>query len=296
MTANSITDYLTQLRAALADSDKAIVQDALSDAEEHLNGALENAQTDQSKVSKSEALRVIINEYGTPEEIAEAYREVEIYTRPVLTPAKPSKSGNIFTRFFGVFIDPGAWGALVYLLISLITGLLYFCWAAIGFSTSLFFSLFIIGLPLVVVFLISIRGLALLEGRIVEALLGVRMPRRAVFSPPNKNWRDRLLVLFKDKQGWAMFVYMILQGVLGTIYFTLFVTLIFVALLLIVVPVLSGIGLPIITLNGTLYFIPLKLVPLAVLIGILLATSTMHLAKLIGRWHGRFAKSMLVGD
>ena len=95
MTANSITGYLTQLRAALDGSDAAIIQDALSDAEEHLRSALESVQADQPDTSKGDALQAIIADYGTPEEIAEAYREVEAYTRPIWTSSKSKKKGNI---------------------------------------------------------------------------------------------------------------------------------------------------------------------------------------------------------
>ena len=41
----------------------------------------------------------------------------------------------------------------------------------------------IFGIPLAALIFLSFRGLAWLEGRIVEALLGVRMPRRPVFAP-----------------------------------------------------------------------------------------------------------------
>ena len=296
MTANSITGYLTQLRVALEGSDKAIIQDALSDAEEHLRSALEIMSADQPDTPKAEALQAIIGEYGAPDEIAAAYREIEAYTQPVLAPAKPRKRGNFFARFFGIFIDPSAWGSLVYMLISLITGVLYFCWAFIGVSTLLVFCLFIFGLPLAAFFVISIRGVALIEGRIVEALLGVRMPRRTVFSPADMNWLERLWAQLKDKQTWLMLVYMILQGALGYIYFTLFIFLISAALMLMAVPIMSSFGLPIVIFGDVQYFAPLELLPLTVLVGALLATLTMHLAKLMGKWHGRFAKFMLVGE
>jgi uncharacterized membrane protein len=296
MTANSVTGYLTQLRAALAGSDAAIIQDALSDAEEHLRSALESMMADQPELPENEALQAIIAGYGQPEEIAEAYREVEAYTRPIWVSSEPKKKRNIFARFFGIFIDPQAWGALIYLLLSLITGALYFCWAFIGVSTSLIFSLFIFGLPLAAFFMLSIRGVALFEGRIVEALLGVRMPRRAVFTPANVNWRERLKAQLTDKQTWLILVYMILQGVLGYIYFAVFILLIATALMFVGVPVFSSLGLPIVTINDMHYFAPVELLPVAVLTGILLAAVTMHLAKLIGKCHGRYAKFMLVGE
>lgn len=294
MTANSITGYLTQLRAELENSDTAIIQDALSDAEEHLRTALENEQTAQPDMPKAEALAAIIADYGTPEEIAEAYREVEAYTRPIWTSPEPQKR-NIFARFFGVYLDPRAWGALIYLLLSLITGVLYFSWAFIGVSTSLIFAIFIFGLPLAAFFLLSIRGVALFEGRIVETLLGVRMPRRTVFAPTDLNWRERLWAQLQDKRTWLILIYMFLQGILGYVYFAVFILLIATALTFMAMPVVSSLGLPIMVID-TPYFAPLELLPVAVLFGFLFATVVMHFAKFIGKWHGRYAKFMLVGE
>jgi uncharacterized membrane protein len=43
MMINSIEEYLKELRKEMAGSDRATVQDALSDAEEYLRTALDNA-------------------------------------------------------------------------------------------------------------------------------------------------------------------------------------------------------------------------------------------------------------
>ena len=38
-----------------------------------------------------------------------------------------------------------------------------------------------------------------------------------------------------------------------------------------------------------------ELLPVSVLFDFLLVTATMHLAKIVGKWHGRYAKYMLAG-
>ena len=71
---NGIEKYLSELKEELADSDRATIQDALSDAEEHLTSALAaSAESDPDK-SVSDRLTPIIDEYGLPKEIAGAYR------------------------------------------------------------------------------------------------------------------------------------------------------------------------------------------------------------------------------
>lgn len=297
MMTNTIDAYLVQLRQALTGSDAAIVQDALADAEEHLRTAFASVQETQPELSPEEAVTLIIADYGAPEEIADAYREIEVYTRPTFASQPPRDQRNILSRFFGIFIDPGAWGSLVYLLIAILTGTLYFTWAVWGVSLAIVFGLFVFGLLFAAFFLLSVKGLALIEGRIVEALLGERMPRRAVFSPPNLTWRERLVAQLKDKYTWLAVLYMILQMPLGVIYFSVFITLIVLALMLIIFPILSSqFGFPMASIGGIEYFAPVYTYPLLIIGGILVATITMHLAKFIGSLHGRYAKFLLVGD
>ena len=91
-------------------------------------------------------------------------------------PPRPRKSA--IGRFFGVAADPRAYAALFYMVLSLATGIFYFTWVVTGTSLSAGFAVLIIGIPFVILFLGSVRMLSLLEGRIVEVMLGERMPRR----------------------------------------------------------------------------------------------------------------------
>jgi hypothetical protein len=47
-------------------------------------------------------------------------------------------------------------------------------------------------------------------------------------------------------------------------------------------------------MNDFPYFLPTWSYPLVILAGVLLWTSTMHLVKLVGGLHGRYAKALLV--
>ena len=122
--------------------------------------------------------------------------------------------------------DPRTWGALLFLLFSLITGIFYFTWAITGISLSVGLLVLVIGIPFAGIFILSIRGLALLEGRLVEALLGVRMPHRPIFSNKNPGLWNRFKALISDKYTWFTLAYMILHLPLGVIYFSVFITLV----------------------------------------------------------------------
>jgi hypothetical protein len=293
----SIEAYLNQLREELAGSDRATIQDALSDAEEHLRTALESVCEAQPDVSEAEALPDIVREYGSPEEVAAAYRDIEDRLRPALAQAEHVDRRPFLTRFFGVFADPRAWGALLYMLFSIVTGMLYFTWATMGLSFSLSVMILIIGVPFTVLFLLSVRGIAFVEGRLVEALLGVRMPRRSTFSGKTLGWWERLKPLLFGKRTWLAIVYMLLQLPLGTIYFSIFITLIALSLSLVATIVLGPVlHMPVVHIDGAHYYLPDWLTPLVAIAGVVLMTATMHLAKLVGRLHGGLAKAMLVSD
>jgi hypothetical protein len=309
---NSIEQYLSELKKELAGSDRATVQDALADAEEYLRTALDNAKKG-NPASEAEALAKIIEKYGQPAEIAAAYKEIESRTPPAFSrPARKETKETIaapvaaavvpdtrpfYVRFFTVFGEPRAWGALFFMLFTLGTGIAYFTWAVTGLSVSAGLLVLIVGLPILGLFLLSARGIALLEGRLIEALLGVRMPRRPLFSRKDIGWWQKFKSLFTERQTWTAVIYMILMLPLGIIYFTVFITLIALAFYLITKPITELVwGIPTFVIGDYGYYTPGWLLPFAVIGGILLLFAIMHLAKYVGKMHGLMAKTMLVRE
>jgi hypothetical protein len=288
----SVEEYLRQLKKELAGCDRATIQDALSDAEEYLRNTLAT----RPDLAEADALLPVIEKYGAPDEIAAAYREIESRVPTTLAPARHSGGKSLASRFFGVFADPKAWGALFYLLFfSLFSGIIYFTWAVTGISLSLGLMVLIIGLPFTGLFVLSVHGISLIEGRVVEALLGVRMPRRPIFSGKRLGWWGRFKALISQKHTWLSIVYMILKLPLGIIYFVVFIVLISLSLSGIALPILEqGFDIYPLVINNVPYYTPAWLMPLTVIAGILLLILTMHLAKVLGRMQGVLAKALLV--
>jgi uncharacterized membrane protein len=292
----SIEDYLDQLKVELRGSDSATIQDAVSDAEEHLRAALANLKQDQLELSEEEALAQVIEQYGSPSETASAYAEVERRTVPSLMRDEQKQSSG-FARFFGVYADARAWGSLLYMLIAFVTGILYFVWAVTGLSLSISFSIFIFGLPFAILFLLSVRGLILIEGRLVEALLGVRMPRRPVFFEKGLKLLERLKLLVTDKHIWLSILYMVIQFVLGTVYFVLIVTVLSFSLTFIALPFIQFFwNIPVLNIGAERIFLPYWLLTLMAIGGVLLWTAFMNLARGVGPLHGKMAKALLVTE
>ena len=293
----SVEEYLELLKAELKDSDVATIQDALADAEEHLRTALANLKQEQPQMSEEEALGQVVEQYGSAEETAAAYREVERRTHPSPVWERPAQQYSVLRRFFDVYNDPKAWGALLYMLIALLTGIVYFTWVVAGLSLSLSFAIFIFGLLFAVFFTVSLRGLAFLEGRLVEGLLGVRMPRRAQFFQKGVTWFERLKTNLADKHTWLTLVYLFLQLPLGILYFTLVVTLFTLSLGLMAAPLVQSItSFPLLTIGYDRYYITGWSSPLFLMAGFLIWTLAMHLGRWIGQLHGRYAKTFLVTE
>lgn len=316
----TIPDYLAQLRAALHDADPAMVQDALYDAEEYLRSEL----AAQPGRSEAEVIADVAGSYGAPEEVAEIYRETEItVNRALRTPsagAAPVRQGavvasgmaaatgnvapppsptpkprGVLARFFGVALDARTYGALFYMLLSLATGIFFFTWVVTGLSLSLGLLVLIIGIPVAVLFFGSVRGLSLLEGRLVEALLGERMPRRPAYTDRSRSWLQRIGDMFTDGRTWLTLLYFVLMLPLGIVYFTIATTLLSISLGFIWAPVAALISPEYvgIHIDGT-QMLPLWITPLLAVVGMLLLFATLHLARGIGRLHGMMAKHLLV--
>ena len=287
----TIESYLIQLKLLMKDCDPATVRDAQADAEEYLRSAMSVEGQDVS------SLDTIIEEYGTPEETAAAYKMMEKKMNPSLSMPQPKTDRPWLARFFGVFGDARAWGSVLYMLISLITGTFYFSWAVTGISLSLSMIILIFGIPLAALIFLSFRGLAWLEGRIVEALLGVRMPRRPVFTRKDITWMEKLKAIFASKITWFSTLFLILQFPLGILYFVLFITLFAVGLAFIAVPVLQyGYHLPMFVWNGATHIFEPWTMPLFFLGGVILLTVNMHLAKGLGSLHAKLARALLVAE
>jgi uncharacterized membrane protein len=289
----TIAEYLEQLRGQLAGSDPALIQDALYDAEEHLRNELAAA----GESDEGEQLGRVIDRYGTPQEVAEAYRANELTVATALAhPAAPAPESG-FARVVGVFTDPKAYSSLLYMYLSLLTGIIYFTWVVTGVALSLGFSVMIFGIPFFLLFLATVRAISQVEGRLVETLLGVRMPRRPVFGQAEGGWWQRIKYWLTDARTWLTMLYMAVKLPLGILSFTLFTVMLSLSLGLLLDPFAQLFWEhPVITTSRYEYYLPLWAAPLMWLAGLIGLLVTLHAARWIGRLQGSLAKTMLVGS
>jgi hypothetical protein len=180
------------------------------------------------------------------------------------------------------------------MLLALATGIFYFTWVVTGLSLTAGLGVLIIGIPFAVLFFASVRGLSLVEGRLVEAMLGERMPRRPLYADRDKPLLERIGAMFIDPRTWSTMLYMLLMLPLGIVYFTLAVTALALSLGIAAIPFVQAFGGTALWWFGTEYVLPLWTAPLTIAFGLLLLVATMHLARGVGRLHASLAKHLLV--
>jgi uncharacterized membrane protein len=290
-TPRTVEQYLDALREALRGADPALVQDALYDAEEHLRAELAQHPGD----TEGDILGRIVTSYGAPDEVADAYRANEATIQKALRTPAPRARSSTLGRFFGIYADPRAYLSLLYLLLTLVTGIVYFTFAVTGLSLSIGLAILIVGVPFFIVFIGVARVIALAEGRLVESMLGTRMPRRPTYPDRETPLLQRILEMLKDPRTWGTLLYQLLMLPLGIFYFTFALVGIIVSLATFLAPIvvlLYHAGL--VQIDGTVDGPHPALLPLVSILGLLLLTITMHLARGLGYLHGQLAKTLLV--
>lgn len=314
----SIAEYLELLRRELDGADPAVIQDALYDAEDYLRSEL------AANPGKDEAalLADIVNSYGAPAEVADIYREQEVtVARAMQSPglglrAMPNFASSATTSaptssplpapreapqrtgiayFFGVALEARTYAALAYLLLSMPLGIFYFTWAVTGVSLSIGLSVLIIGIPFILLFMATVWALSLVEGRIVETLLGERMPRRPRSSPSEVGLWAKVKSILSDGRTYSTLIYMLATLPLGIFYFSVMVTLLALSLGLGAggIGALIGIG-GIYFDEGVVFSGSYWLAPVISVIGVLLLFVSLHVARGLGFMHAQIAKHLLV--
>lgn len=291
---DSVRGYLTELRRALKGAPRGLIADALADCEEHLNMEIaQNPDMDEAAV-----MAQVVETYGSPDEIAEEYRDMEASISTPF-PKQPEAETGRNGGFFSVVSDPKTYGALVYMLLSLITGIFYFTWAVAGLSISLSTSILIFGIFIALLFIASIRLISHVEGRIVEGLLGVRMPRRLPATASDEKIWTQIKDAFSDVRTWTSLAYLLLMLPLGVVYFVTAVVGLVLSL------GVTGTSIYSLATNEGHFQISdapvlehfLNTAPgliVMALVGLLVFFVVLHVARGIGWMHGKIAEGLLV--
>ncbi|HEY3399890.1 MAG TPA: sensor domain-containing protein [Geothrix sp.] len=210
---------------------------------------------------------------------------------PLLVPPHPG--------FFEVLAARRTYTTLLYLLLSLATGILTFTFAVTGLSLSLGLAILIIGIPVAVAFLAGTRLLSVAELHLLKALVGDEGSVAPALLPAGEGWLAQLKALASDRRTWTSLLYFLLYLPLGIVYFTLLVTLLTTGLALMAVPAASlfhATGSFSLDMGGPAWLVahPNLAATLCGLTGLALIPLTFHLALLLGRFQIWLARHLLV--
>jgi hypothetical protein len=320
-----IAEYLMQLQRELASVDTAVAHDALVDAEAHLRAAIAAGKTPAAA----------IEEFGSAADFARAYAGAPAPIPPVggagSTLPAPSAVGTVPARagvlatlslapVVGVWFQPRAWSSLFYFLLPcFVIAVATFVWVVCVGSLALGTLPIIVGVPLAVFLLGSVRAIGLAEGKVVEFFLGVRMPRRVqpvqVLTPLGAvaqiGFWQRIRCWLTDVRSWLSLGYLLGNFFVATGLFAVFVTLVAMSFALLAVPVGTALGVPVVQMHGDdaeVWFLWQRIKPdangtvhlsaaqclLSGLLGLALATGTLWLARGTGWVYGQVVKAIQV--
>jgi hypothetical protein len=193
----------------------------------------------------------------------------------------------------------------------------YFTWAVTIGSLALGAMPLIIGLPLLVLLLASARGLSLFEGKVVELLLRVRMPRRTqpvaglegVGTEKSLGFWKRIGCWLRDVRSWMSLGYLLGNLPVSTLLFSVTITLVVLSAWLLAAPVFYALDMPIsqappgdgfmlgsllgVNSDGKIFLTGATVAPVF-LMGLALMTGTLWLMRGLGFVYGRVVQAIQV--
>lgn len=282
---DDIQHYLNELKSALHGQPAGLVQDAMYDAENHFLDALAN---DESK-----NIAELIEAFGSPKEVASQYIKFEKDTQRFVhgLASKPP----LFNGFFAPLSSFKSYKSLSYFFISLPLSIAYFGWLALLGVPALVLSIVGVGLPFLALFLKSQTYLVLIEGQLINSLLGVRMPRRPsriTRTGATSTWWQAMSSVLKSPQGWRATLYTMLHFPLSATYFTasclLFVSSIALILTPIVDPIIHGFS-PHLAVDIAWFWFPVTTI-----VGAIGMTLSMHISRLLVSLQTSIASYLLI--
>jgi hypothetical protein len=296
---SEIRDYLQALQRALAGSDPALVQDALSEAEALYRRECQRLSWAEPLLSEAEVRARSLASLGSPEDRAgsNVTRDRVVAEALAPVPAAEPAPEHPWPSFLGVLAAPKAYTSVLYILAAYPISIFYFVWGLTGLCLSLGLCVLIIGVPFLVLYLGSARALGLGEGRLVEALLDVRMPRRPPLLPEGSGWFERLKGIIVDSHTWKCVAYLLLHMPVTLVTFLLTLVGLGVSLGLLAVPIAHGIFHTPVLIScweGDALEIPFWLQVIFPVGGFLGFIGTLHMALGLGRLHGSLARALLV--
>jgi len=138
---------------------------------------------------------------------------------------------------------------ILYLFLSFPLGVFYFIFLITGLSVGLSTLIVWVGIPILMLVLIGIWGMASLERELAIRLLHVEMPSTANMRVSHTSWRSWFRARLSDPLTWKSLIYLLIKFPLGIFSFCLALTLVVTSIALILEPIAYLIN---VNINGLL--------------------------------------------
>ncbi len=204
--------------------------------------------------------------------------------------------------FFGVYTKGQTYLNILYMLLLMPIGIIFFTYAVTLFSTSVGLLVTFVGIFLLYFFLISLPYLMLVQGWLMKISTGIELPKHEVTFDENRTLIQKAWDALKNKVIWKTLLYFLFFAMpLGIITFTLAVTLISVGISLTFVwlwPLIqyavvgSVLDEPWVISNAVRIIVIIGWV-ITPFIGFPILTGSLHLINRLAIWHGRLVVKIL---
>jgi uncharacterized membrane protein len=294
---SSIRDYTIDLRRELRGVDEALVVDAVDDANEHLEMMVEELIESGRTDSREKAIAIATRSYGSPKLIAKEYITNDSEIKEKMERKKQIREKETLRQsIFNVYKDPYTYLGLIYFFLLFFLGIFYFVYIITMVSVGFGLAITIIGLPLLFLFLLSVYPISWFHGRMTEAMLGIRLPKKPRRMMVRGTPWKKVKTILKDPRLYSSVIYLFLMFPLGIIYFTVILTFMSVSILLFISPILAlfdmiagyPVGLP-----GEPSFLILQVI-FGWLLGFVVLTWTLHLSNMFGSIQGGMSRCLLL--
>ncbi len=147
------------------------------------------------------------------------------------------QKNSVMGQYAHPFHKGSAMGKIVFLLLGLPLGICYFVITVVGISLGTGTLVIWIGLPILFVTLLTVRGMAEIERRLVNNLLGISIPYQLPAPhEPGLSFLRRFGRILTDPYTWTSMVYMLIKLPLGILGFSLTISLTVTSLALVLAP------------------------------------------------------------
>lgn len=154
----------------------------------------------------------------------------------------PLRAPQFRRTAFGPLVEPRTYANFAYLALGLPLATAWFSYVVTMLATSAGMLVTLLGLPLLGLTLVTSRGLASLDCRLTEALLGVEMPRVAALRPRAGGFWRTVKMRLVDREAWTDCAYLLLRFPVAVFTFTVAISFLGSALWMIGQPLLVAAG------------------------------------------------------